>query len=60
MNDSTTNVTDVDIACAGVALTAADFDNALNKARASYSDSIGAPKVKDDNNMAKMRFIAGW
>ncbi|RUS17939.1 P-loop containing nucleoside triphosphate hydrolase protein [Endogone sp. FLAS-F59071] len=41
----TTNVTDIDIACAGVALTAADFDNALNKARASYSDSIGAPKI---------------
>jgi peroxin-6 len=30
---------------AGVTVTAADFDNALNKARASYSDSIGAPKI---------------
>ncbi|KAI7825209.1 P-loop containing nucleoside triphosphate hydrolase protein [Gamsiella multidivaricata] len=30
---------------AGVAVTAADFDTALNKARASYSDSIGAPKI---------------
>ncbi|KAF9581438.1 peroxisomal assembly protein [Lunasporangiospora selenospora] len=30
---------------AGVVVTAADFDTALNKARASYSDSIGAPKI---------------
>ncbi|CAO3571607.1 unnamed protein product [Mortierella alpina] len=30
---------------AGVIVTAADFDTALNKARASYSDSIGAPKI---------------
>ncbi|KAG0261911.1 peroxisomal assembly protein [Mortierella polycephala] len=30
---------------AGVTVTAADFDTALNKARASYSDSIGAPKI---------------
>lgn len=29
----------------GVALTAADFDLALAKARASYSESIGAPKI---------------
>ncbi|KAI9033810.1 P-loop containing nucleoside triphosphate hydrolase protein [Phycomyces nitens] len=34
-----------DIKAAGVALTAADFDGALNEARASYSDSIGAPKI---------------
>ena len=26
-------------------VTAADFESALNKARASYSDSIGAPKI---------------
>ncbi|KAF9899258.1 peroxisomal assembly protein [Lobosporangium transversale] len=30
---------------AGVTVTATDFDVALNKARASYSDSIGAPKI---------------
>ncbi|KAF9433760.1 peroxisomal assembly protein [Entomortierella beljakovae] len=30
---------------AGVTVTAADFETALNKARASYSDSIGAPKI---------------
>ncbi|KAH9890705.1 AAA-domain-containing protein [Cubamyces lactineus] len=29
----------------GVPLTAADFDLALGKARASYSESIGAPKI---------------
>jgi len=29
----------------GVALTAADFDVALTKVRASYSESIGAPKI---------------
>ncbi|KAI8070405.1 P-loop containing nucleoside triphosphate hydrolase protein [Gongronella butleri] len=34
-----------DIHAAGIALTAADFDAALNAARASYSDSIGAPKI---------------
>lgn len=34
-----------DIHAAGVMLTAADFDSALSEARASYSDSIGAPKV---------------
>jgi len=38
-------VTDRDVEYAGVALTAHDFDAALNQARASYSDSIGAPKV---------------
>ncbi|RUP43521.1 P-loop containing nucleoside triphosphate hydrolase protein, partial [Jimgerdemannia flammicorona] len=41
----TTDVMDHDIASAGIALTAADFDTALGKARASYSDSIGAPKI---------------
>ncbi|KAG6865885.1 hypothetical protein C0991_010966 [Blastosporella zonata] len=30
---------------AGVALTAADFEVALGKSRASYSESIGAPKI---------------
>ncbi|CAG8526342.1 555_t:CDS:10 [Acaulospora morrowiae] len=36
---------DSDLIHAGIALTAADFDEALGKARASYSDSIGAPKI---------------
>ncbi|BGP43176.1 peroxisomal assembly protein [Rhodotorula kratochvilovae] len=35
----------VDLAHAGVALTAADFSAALDKARAAYSESIGAPKI---------------
>ncbi|KAG2181260.1 hypothetical protein INT43_008843 [Umbelopsis isabellina] len=39
------NITDRDVEAAGVALTAHDFDSALNQARASYSDSIGAPKI---------------
>ncbi|KAF9466437.1 AAA-domain-containing protein [Collybia nuda] len=30
---------------AGIALTSADFETALGKARASYSESIGAPKI---------------
>ncbi|KAG0164776.1 peroxisomal assembly protein [Apophysomyces sp. BC1015] len=34
-----------DLRAAGMTLTAADFDSALNEARASYSDSIGAPKI---------------
>lgn len=38
-------VTTQDIQAAGIVLTAADFDSALGEARASYSDSIGAPKV---------------
>ncbi|CAI2177371.1 10147_t:CDS:10 [Funneliformis geosporum] len=38
-------IKDLDIVQAGIALTATDFENALNKARASYSDSIGAPKI---------------
>jgi peroxin-6 len=33
------------LAESGVALTAADFDVALTKVRASYSESIGAPKI---------------
>ncbi|KAI9269003.1 P-loop containing nucleoside triphosphate hydrolase protein [Phascolomyces articulosus] len=34
-----------DIEAAGIVLTASDFDSALGEARASYSDSIGAPKI---------------
>ncbi|KAG5643908.1 hypothetical protein DXG03_009479 [Asterophora parasitica] len=33
------------LAQAGIALTAADFEIALGKSRASYSESIGAPKI---------------
>ncbi|KAI1299511.1 peroxisomal assembly protein [Mortierella claussenii] len=39
------NVSASSLVNAGVIVTAADFDTALNKARASYSDSIGAPKI---------------
>lgn len=38
-------VTTQDIQAAGITLTASDFDAALGEARASYSDSIGAPKI---------------
>lgn len=41
-------VTTQDIQAAGIVLTAADFDSALGEARASYSDSIGAPKVRSN------------
>ncbi|GAA5891486.1 hypothetical protein JCM8208_007299 [Rhodotorula glutinis] len=34
-----------DLAHAGVALTSLDFNSALDKARAAYSESIGAPKI---------------
>ncbi|RDX45475.1 AAA-domain-containing protein [Lentinus brumalis] len=34
-----------DVFSAGIPLTAADFESALGKARASYSESIGAPKI---------------
>ncbi|GJN93762.1 hypothetical protein Rhopal_006819-T1 [Rhodotorula paludigena] len=34
-----------DLAHAGVALTSVDFNGALDKARAAYSESIGAPKI---------------
>ncbi|SCV73142.1 BQ2448_7067 [Microbotryum intermedium] len=34
-----------DVAHAGLELTAVDFNKALDKARASYSESIGAPKI---------------
>jgi peroxin-6 len=32
---------------AGINLTKADIDSALSEARASYADSIGAPKIPD-------------
>lgn len=35
----------IDLQHAGVALTAIDFNEALEKARSSYSESIGAPKI---------------
>lgn len=41
----TSAITASDIHAAGITLTATDFDAALGEARASYSDSIGAPKV---------------
>ncbi|CAO3646615.1 unnamed protein product [Cunninghamella echinulata] len=45
-NKDETKIINVDdIHAAGVTLTAADFDSALSEARASYSDSIGAPKI---------------
>lgn len=34
-----------DLQHAGVALTSVDFNEALEKARSSYSESIGAPKI---------------
>lgn len=34
-----------DVFSAGIPLTAADFESGLGKARASYSESIGAPKI---------------
>lgn len=40
-----TQITAQDIQAAGIILSAADFDAALGEARASYSDSIGAPKI---------------
>ncbi|KAI7904380.1 P-loop containing nucleoside triphosphate hydrolase protein [Cokeromyces recurvatus] len=39
------NIKALDIQAAGIVLTAADFEAALGEARASYSDSIGAPKI---------------
>ena len=36
---------DADLQAAGLSLTGSDFDVALQKARASYSESIGAPKI---------------
>ncbi|KAI0648219.1 AAA-domain-containing protein [Trametes meyenii] len=43
LDSSSSNV--YDIFSSGVPLTAADFESALGKARASYSESIGAPKI---------------
>lgn len=34
-----------DLAHAGISLTADDFELALGRARASYSESVGAPKI---------------
>ncbi|KAJ7470448.1 P-loop containing nucleoside triphosphate hydrolase protein [Mycena latifolia] len=39
------NSSEVDVMDVGVALTAADFETALEKARVAYSESIGAPKI---------------
>ncbi|KAJ6547239.1 AAA-domain-containing protein [Mycena capillaripes] len=39
------NCSELDVMNAGVAVTAADFETALEKARAAYSESIGAPKI---------------
>ncbi|KAJ9478835.1 Peroxisomal ATPase PEX6 [Pseudozyma hubeiensis] len=38
-------ISDRDLYLAGLAITGADVDQALNKARSSYSESIGAPKI---------------
>ncbi|KIO23355.1 hypothetical protein M407DRAFT_27134, partial [Tulasnella calospora MUT 4182] len=43
--DSKPELRQTDLTAAGIQLTAADFDVALSKARASYSESIGAPKI---------------
>lgn len=48
------SITASDIQAAGITLTAADFDTALGEARASYSDSIGAPKV----NFIQTKYIS--
>ncbi|KAJ7043376.1 AAA-domain-containing protein [Mycena alexandri] len=39
------NCSEADVMAAGVAMTAADFETALDKARVAYSESIGAPKI---------------
>ncbi|PWN35576.1 AAA-domain-containing protein [Meira miltonrushii] len=44
-NTTSNNHLDPSIVEAGVALTGNDFDVALNKARLSYSENIGAPKI---------------
>lgn len=38
-------LSEYDLVSAGIALTGSDFDHALTKARSSYSESIGAPKI---------------
>ncbi|TBU46999.1 AAA-domain-containing protein [Dichomitus squalens] len=45
VRSTTEDSTAYDVFSAGIPLTAADFDFALGKARASYSESIGAPKI---------------
>ena len=45
LRSSSEDSTAYDVYSAGVILTAADFDSALGQARASYSESIGAPKI---------------
>ncbi|KAI9491641.1 P-loop containing nucleoside triphosphate hydrolase protein [Zychaea mexicana] len=45
INKAIEAVATADIEAAGIVLTATDFDSALSEARASYSDSIGAPKI---------------
>ncbi|KAI3486163.1 hypothetical protein L1887_50304 [Cichorium endivia] len=42
---SVAGVSERDLVLAGLAITGADVDSALNKARSSYSESIGAPKI---------------
>ncbi|SNX82109.1 related to PEX6 - peroxisomal assembly protein [Melanopsichium pennsylvanicum] len=42
---SAATVSDRDLFLAGLAITGTDLDQALNKARSSYSESIGAPKI---------------
>ncbi|KAJ7734916.1 AAA-domain-containing protein [Mycena maculata] len=39
------NSSETDVMNAGIAITAADFETALEKARVAYSESIGAPKI---------------
>lgn len=43
--EDASTVTMRDLQHAGLALTAVDFNEALEKARSSYSESIGAPKI---------------
>lgn len=42
---SAASVSDRDLFLAGLAVTGSDLEQALNKARSSYSESIGAPKI---------------
>ncbi|KAG8958992.1 peroxisomal assembly protein [Tulasnella sp. 419] len=44
-SSSQQTVTEKDLSSAGIQLTGSDFEVALSKARASYSESIGAPKI---------------
>jgi peroxin-6 len=38
-------ISEADCVLAGVVLTGPDFESALNAARSSYSENIGAPKI---------------